>query len=403
MCGGTRSYEMARRMVAIGHEVHMVTSYRDQESAKKGWFMTDEAGIKVYWYPVSYSNHMSFLKRIIAFFAFAFAACKKASLLQGDVIFATSTPLTIALPAVFAARKLKVPMVFEVRDLWPEMPIAMGALKNPLLKLLATKLERWAYRSAAAVVVLSPGMKAGVIKTGYPEKRVAVIPNSSDNSEFKYNSEAARRFRGERAWLGDAPLLIYAGTFGRVNGVDYMVHLAVELKRLNSNIKILLVGDGSEKASIIAAAKNKFVLEENVFFEPSISKKNIPALFGAATMSSNLVTDIPEARANSANKFFDGLAAGKPILLNHGGWMHDVVISHGCGLAMWDKPLSYVAEQLNVKMNDQEWLEQSGKSAKMLALKSFDRDILARQLMAVLNSAVENKSNEVSSISPGFY
>src|SRR5690554_4062815 len=121
MSGGTRSYEMARRMVAAGHEVHMVTSIRNNDSNQKSWLSTDEAGINVHWYPVPYSNHMSFLQRIKAFFAFAFAARQKAASLQGDVVFATSTPLTIALPAVFTARKLKVPMVFEVRDLWPEM------------------------------------------------------------------------------------------------------------------------------------------------------------------------------------------------------------------------------------------------------------------------------------------
>jgi len=145
MSGGTRSYEMARRMVAAGHEVQMVTSYREPGSNRSEWFKTEEAGIQVHWYPVPYSNHMSFAQRIKAFFSFALAARKKAVELDGDIIFATSTPLTIALPAVSASRKKKIPMVFEVRDLWPEMPIAVGALKNPLMRFAAHKLEHWAY------------------------------------------------------------------------------------------------------------------------------------------------------------------------------------------------------------------------------------------------------------------
>lgn len=403
MSGGTRSYEMARRMVAAGHEVHMVTSSREQSNTSKGWYMTEEAGIKVHWYPVPYSNYMSFFQRVKAFFSFAFAAQKKAASLQGDVVFATSTPLTIALPAVFTARKLKVPMVFEVRDLWPEMPIAMGALNNPLLQWCAKKLECWAYKNSAAVVALSPGMKEGVVKTGYPANQVAVIPNSSDNLEFQHNEQANQQFRSERPWLANHPLLIYAGTFGRVNGVDYMVELAIELLKLESNIKILLVGDGSEKSSVIAQAKKENVFEVNLFFEPAIPKKYVPVLFSAATVASNLVTDLPEARANSANKFFDTLAVGKPILLNHGGWMHDVVIAHDCGFAMWQQPLCFVAEQLNKKMNDEEWLMRSGQAAKKLALEDFDRDVLASQLMAVLSSAVNSKANEVSAIAPGYY
>lgn len=403
MSGGTRSYEMARRMVAAGHEVHMVTSSREQSNTSKGWYMTEEAGIKVHWFPVPYSNHMSYFQRIKAFFAFAFAARKKACALQGDVVFATSTPLTIAIPAVAAARKSKIPMVFEVRDLWPEMPIAMGALKNPVLKWAAKKLEWWAYKNSAAVVALSPGMKEGVIKAGYPKNQVAVIPNSSDNIEFSYREHVADAFRSQRSWLKTSPLLTYAGTFGRVNGVDYMVRLAKELLEIDSNIKILLVGDGSEKNKTIDKAKEWGVLEKNVFFEPPMAKKDIPALFSAATMTSNLVIDLPAARANSANKFFDALAAGKPILLNHGGWMHEVVKTHNCGLALWQMPLESVAKELDKKMNDAEWLAKAGDAAKKLAENEFDRDKLANQLMMVLNLAVENKTSEVAKIAPGVY
>src|SRR5690554_8129735 len=89
MAGGTRSYEMARRMVAAGHEVHMVTSYREQDDSRQGWFQTNEAGIQVHWYPVPYSNHMGFIQRLKAFFSFAFAARKKALQLDADIIFAT--------------------------------------------------------------------------------------------------------------------------------------------------------------------------------------------------------------------------------------------------------------------------------------------------------------------------
>ena len=403
MSGGTRSYEMARRMVAAGHEVHMVTSSREQSGRSKGWYMTEEVGIKVHWYPVPYSNHMSFFQRIKAFFSFAFAAQKKAASLQGDVVFATSTPLTIALPAVFTARKLKVPMVFEVRDLWPEMPIAMGALNNPLLQLCAKKLECWAYNNSAAVVALSPGMKEGIVKANYPSNQVAVIPNSSDNLEFKNNQEAAKIFRNQRTWLGDNPLLVYTGTFGRVNGVAYMVKLAVELKKINSKVKILLVGDGAEKQEVINAAKAAGVFEENLFIEQAIPKKDIPALLSAATMASALFIDLPEMRPNSANKFFDALASGTPVFLNYGGWMHDLVTMHSCGITGWQQPISAVAEEINSKIDDVAWLETAHQSARRLAEEEFDRDKLAEQLISVLELAISNKAHKVESIAPGIY
>lgn len=403
MAGGTRSYEMARRMVAAGHEVHMVTSYREQDDRRQGWFRTNEAGFQVHWYPVPYSNHMSFVQRLKAFFSFALAARKKALQLDADILFATSTPLTIALPAVPASRKKRIPMVFEVRDLWPEMPIAVGALKNPLLRFAAHRLEHWAYHNAEAVVALSPGMKEGVLRTGYPAKRVAVIPNSSDNVELQHNAQAGAKFRAEREWLGERPLLVYAGTLGQINGVEYMIPVARELLRANSDVRILLVGRGAEKDRIIEQAKQAGVLNKNLFIEEMIPKKDMPALLSAATLASNLVVDLPQARANSANKFFDTLAAGRPIFLNHGGWMHEMVQAKGCGLALWRRSAEEVAAELDKKLHDRKWLAQAGKSARLLAEEHFDRDVLADQLIQVLLAAVDGQAELAAKIAPGEY
>jgi glycosyltransferase involved in cell wall biosynthesis len=394
---------MARRMVAAGNEVHMVTSFREEESQRKGWFQTEEAGIKVHWYPVPYSNDMGFVQRIKAFLAFALAARKKTVELDGDIIFATSTPLTIALPAVPAARKKKIPMVFEVRDLWPEMPIAVGALNNPLLRFAAHRLEHWAYHNAAAVVALSPGMKEGVVRTGYPPEQVAVIPNSSDNAEFKYNPDAAAGFRAERDWLGDKPLMVYTGAFGSTNGGGYMVPVAKELLGMGSDVRILLVGDGAEKAKIVEQAKQADVLDINLFIEDKLPKREIPALLSAATMASALFIDLPEMRPNSANKFFDALASGTPVLLNYGGWMHELVEQHKCGLAMWRKPVAEVAVELDKKMQDAAWLGKAGTAARELAESCFARDDLAQQLISVLEAAVEGLPEKSERIAPGDY
>jgi len=402
MFGGTRSYEMARRLVAMGHEVNMVTSWREPDGRKQ-WFQTNEAGIKVHWLPVPYSNRMGFKDRILAFLKFALRSARRAASLESDIIFATSTPLTIVLPAFYAAYKSKVPMVFEIRDLWPEMPIAIGALTNPLQVKAARALELWAYRHASSVVALSPGMKSGVMRTGYPSSRVAVIPNSCDNAEFTYNQNSERQFRAARPWLGNNPLLIYAGTFGRVNGVGYAVALAKQLLVIDSTIRILLVGDGAERESVKQQAQEAGVLGINLFFEREVSKKEVIALFSASTMSSSLFVDLPEMRINSANKFFDALAAGKPIFLNYGGWMHDLVLQHQCGISAWGRPLDQVARELDCRLNDSAWLHRAGHSARMLAECCFDRDLLASQLENVFFAAVNGKFDMAESIAPGVY
>jgi glycosyltransferase involved in cell wall biosynthesis len=392
MPGATRSYEMARRLVDMGHEVHMLTSWRkDKErwrphspADQKGWFVTLEDGIKVHWLPVHYSNRMTYNERMRAFLKFAFGSARRAATLDTDIVFATSTPLTIALPAVIAARRRKVPMVFEVRDLWPEMPIAVRALTNPLTIRAAKTLEAWAYHNAAAVVALSPGMQEGIVSTGYPGRKVTVIPNGSDNKEFAFDHEAAQRFRSARPWLGDRPLVIYAGTFGRLNGLDYAVELAGALWARGSDACLLLVGDGAERDSIVQKARQTGVYQNNLFVESRIPKRDIPALFSASSMAATFFVDVPEMRANSANKFFDSLASGKPVLLNYGGWMHDLVLQHGCGIAAWGLPVNDVAAELDRRLHDAQWLARAGAAARRLAESDFDRDLLAQRLEKLL-------------------
>jgi glycosyltransferase involved in cell wall biosynthesis len=112
-------------------------------------------------------------------------------------------------------------MVFEVRDLWPELPIAVGALKNPVLKKAAKWLELFAYKNADHVVALSPGMADGVIKSGYPPGGVHVIPNSCDIDFFQVSENKGQNFLNNHPELQGGPLVLYAGTLGLINGVGY--------------------------------------------------------------------------------------------------------------------------------------------------------------------------------------
>ena len=184
MPGGTRSYEMARRLVAMGHEVNMVTSWREPNS-RKDWFTTDEDGIQVHWLSVSYSNHMSYNQRIKAFLKFAWGSALKAASMPADVVFATSTPLTIALPGVYAAHRQKVPMVFEVRDLWPDVPYAMRAINNNFVFWAAKQLEKFAYRKSEHIICLTSTMRDFISGKGITLSKITSIPNLANLDAFR--------------------------------------------------------------------------------------------------------------------------------------------------------------------------------------------------------------------------
>lgn len=386
MTGGTRSYEMARRLVLQGHEVHMVTSRRSETGT--GWTETKEAGIHVHWCNVPYSNHMGYRQRIRAFFDFAWRSARKAASLPADLVFATSTPLTIAFPAVWAARKQSIPMVFEVRDLWPEMPIAVGALRSRPAIAAARWLERFAYRNAAHVVALSPGMKDGVVATGYPAERVAVIPNSCDRQLFQVDEERGQEFRRRYGWLGDRPLVVYTGTLGLINGVDYLARLAAVVQPHAPEVRFLVVGEGREERKVAQAAEQLGVLNKNLFMLPAIPKAEMPALLCAADLATSLFLDIKQMWANSANKVFDALAAGRPIAINHQGWLADMIRQTGCGLVLDPRNLPQAADVLVGALRDPFWLARARTAARKVSEEQFDRDRLAAQLEAVLLNVV---------------
>jgi glycosyltransferase involved in cell wall biosynthesis len=396
--GSIRSYEMARRFVAWGHEVDLITSDRNPQPGQTGWRTTDEAGIRVHWLPVPYSNSLGVPERIRAFFKFAIGAARRAADIEADLVFATSTPLTIALPAVYAAKRQRIPMVFEVRDLWPELPIAIGALKGWLPITSARWLERFAYRNARHVVALSPGMKAGVVRTGYPAERVHVIPNSADIDLFKVPPEAGAAFRAQHTWLGDRPLVVYVGTLGEINGVSYLAELAAKVRPEAPEVRFLVVGGGRELEKVRARARELGVLGVNFYMLPKVPKAEVPSILSAATFATSLFIDLKEMWHNSANKFFDGLASGTPMLINYGGWQAEMLKETGAGLVLPPDDLEAAKTRLLGALADKAWLEAAGRRAFELAKTRFSRDLLARDLMGVLERAYAESRSQSNTL-----
>jgi glycosyltransferase involved in cell wall biosynthesis len=394
MAGGTRSYEMARRLVAAGHEVQMVTAQRSGEG--RDWTETNEAGIRVHWCPVAYSNHMSFQRRIRSFLEFSWRAAHKAATFRCDVIFASSTPLTIALPAAYGAWRQRAPIVFEVRDLWPDAPVAVGALKRRLPIAMARGLERFAYARASHVVALSPDMKDGVVSTGYPADCVSVIPNSCDLALFGVPADEGQRFRRQHAWLQDRPLVVYTGTLGLVNGVDYLARLASAVARRDADVRFLVIGEGREREKVRRVASEVNVLDRNFFMLDSVPKREMPAILSAADIATSTVIDRKPLWANSANKVFDALAAGRPIAVNHEGWLADMIRQSGCGLVLPVDDVERAARLLIATLGDQAALQKAQEAARQVARERFDREILAQKLEAVIRAVAEQRTGRVA-------
>ena len=386
MAGGTRSFEMARRLVAAGHEVNLVTSRREIGAIAIDWEESEEAGIKVHWYPVLYSNHMSFVERVGAFLRFAYAASRKAASFDTDVVFATSTPLTIVLPGLYAAWRRRVPLVFEVRDMWPAVPIAMGYLNNPVLRMGAKWLESIAYRRSHHIVALAPGMRDDIVANGIAPEKVTVIPNGCDIDIFGVElSVQAATVRAANIWLQKRKLVLFAGTLGRANGVGFLVQVAAEMHAIDSEVRFVVIGDGAESNNIADLARKTGVLRTSFFMFEAMPKQKLAAWFASCDFTVGLFSG-PRALWKDAvqNKFFDSLAAGKPVACNFVGFQSQLAVERGVGLILSPDNPQAAARQLYEKLNDDVWNAAASKSARLLAQDEFSRDRLAKELENVL-------------------
>lgn len=390
MPGSTRSFELSKKLVENGHKVYLITSKRDIHQFKKnGW--TKEKGIDVYWAPVSYSNNMSFFRRIFSFMSFSIKSLKVALSIDADLIYATSTPLTIAIPAIIFSKVKSKPMVFEVRDLWPELPIAVGALKSFSGQLLALYLEKLAYKNSKKIIALSDGMKEGIIKKGYPADQINVITNLSNTIVYERTKQTKDLGITVNNYIPNEldKLVIYTGAFGHVNDLKYLIKIAGILKNINNRIKFIIAGEGVEQQNIYSMAKKLGVLDSSVFIIDPLKKSKIPLLYSKASIVSSLFINLKELWNNSANKFFDGLAAGKPIMINYSGWQRSLLEKHNAGFYVpYDDPLKG-AEILNKILNNSQLNEEMGQSAKKLANQYFAIDVQYPKFEKILKSVIE--------------
>jgi glycosyltransferase involved in cell wall biosynthesis len=247
--------------------------------------------------------------------------------------------------------------------------------------------ERLIYNNSEAVVALSPGMVAGITNTGYPADKVHFIPNSCDIDFFQAPINMKDIFFNKYPQLQEGPLVVYAGTLGIINGVSYLVEIASAMLNTNPTIRFLIVGDGKEEDKIKKMAIARGVLYKNLWMLPPVSKSEMPMILSASTATTSLFIDIPEMWHNSANKFFDALAAGRPVILNHAGWLADIILESGAGIVLPPNDAAESAKILHDFVCDDKRVFKASQAATKLGKLRFDRDRLAVQFLAVLQKA----------------
>ncbi|MBM4303342.1 MAG: glycosyltransferase family 4 protein [Deltaproteobacteria bacterium] len=382
--GITRTYEFARRLASYGHQVHLIVSDESLSQIKHAPYETHREGITIHWIPIPYHNKMPFFKRIIAFFKYVLGSFKVANKLAGDLIYVSTPPLTSTLSAVILSKLKRIPVVLEVRDLWPELPIAFGALRDPFSIFLARRLEKIAYRNSHHVVALSPGIQRAVVCRGVKVKNTSLIPNSCDIEFFKEQSAPRMLLPKE---IGETdPIVLYPGTIGVANGVDYIVKIAQAMLSLAPPIKFVILGDGKEKEGMINLAKLLGVLNHNLFFLEPIPKSEISSLYQRSSLILNTLVNKRPLWNSSPNKFFDALAVSKPVAINFKGWLAELIEENEIGLVLDPNDIQSSARQISQALSHPLWIEKAGRKAFQIGKLHFDRDTLAIKLNAIFES-----------------
>lgn len=389
--GLIRSYEFSRRMVEQGHQVTVVTSSsRLPDRFGEHLFSDGEIdGIRVLSVRVRYANVMGYVRRMWSFAQFIVGATYLA-LKAGphDVVFATSTPLTVGIPGWIASAARRTPFVFEVRDLWPEAAIQMGALRrHGFIARTAKALERFLYRRSEAVVALSPGMAAGVIAEGVDPARVHTIPNSADLDLFSPGPKDPVLV--ERYNLAGRFVVGYAGAIGPSNAVEDHVPEAARIlhERGRSDIVFLIAGEGKSLPELERRSADL----PNVLLVGSLPKRDVPRLTRTADVLMTLFADVPILATNSPNKFFDTLASGRPAIVNQPGWTRELAEGADAGVYIPVGDARALADAIESLADHPDRVTWMGANARALAERRFGRDDLAGQLIEVLEEAVARR------------
>ena len=385
---GTRSYEFARALIARGHQVtlvcgaHQLSGLELPYDEAKGWHRGEVDGIDVISLPLAYSNHDSLLRRGLAYVRFALRSVRLALELDCDLVFATSTPITAVIPGLAAKWLRGKPFVFEVRDLWPELPRALG-LRNPFILGGMSLLEFLGYRSADACVGLSPGIIEGIRSRADERLPVAMIPNGADLEVF----HPAKRAKLALPGIGPDDFVAgFTGAHGVANGLDALLDVATELKRRgDTRVKLAFIGDGKEKERLAAKATELGLT--NCLFFPPVPKTELGAITASLDCGLMVLRDIPAFyRGTSPNKFFDYLAAGIPVVNNYPGWLAGLITEHRCGTVVPPGNAAAFADALQSLAADPAGRHSMGAAARALAEKEFARPVLADRFIATLEA-----------------
>jgi glycosyltransferase involved in cell wall biosynthesis len=375
--GAVRSYYLAKALVQQNIETVVITG-----SSEKIYHRENYEGIEIHYVPVPYDNAFGFFARSISLLKYitqSVAVAKRIS--NVDIVYAISVPLTVGLAALWLKKRSRLPYIFEVGDLWPDAPVQLGFIKNYLLVSSLYYLEKLIYRNAESIVALSPAIKEA-IENKIQGKKIHVIPNMADCDFYKPGLKlpsAEEKFNVRGKFV-----VSYIGTMGVANGLDYFLECANAARKAELPIHFILCGDGAMLPHLKTYAERLGL--KNISFTGHVDRSQVKEVMDLTDAVFVSYKNIPILQTGSPNKYFDGLASGKMIVVNFGGWIKDEIKKTGCGIYVNPRQPAEFITKIQPFVYDKTMTSQFQRAARLLAESDYNRKKLSSQFAHIFTS-----------------
>ena len=393
----TRAFEMARNLVRLGHSVTMLAEVPNHPSGiippefrGKIYERSILEGIDVIRVWVKASPVKNLRNRMLFYLTFMVNAALAGLLLargRYDLIYASSPPLFVGGAALALSALRRTPMVFEVRDLWPESAVALGELSNPRAIALSTRLEEACYHRAKAIVVVTRGIYERLLARGIPVDKLHLIPNGANVDLFRFNIGERERLRHEMGMEGKF-VAVYAGIFGVAQGLETVVE-AARLLRDRVDVHFLLIGDGPRREEIETLAR-QYTLP-NLTLLPEQPRERIPAYLSAADLALIPLRSLDLFKGALPSKMFDAWACQRPVLLSVDGEARGILEQAQGGVFVPPEDAQAMAAALLEIKKASSQQEAMGLSGRQFTEAHYSRRALAEKLASLLQSVISRE------------
>jgi glycosyltransferase involved in cell wall biosynthesis len=388
--GGSRFNEMTQVWANQGHDITVLAGMVHYTTGKKAdrykgkFTYKDEQfydKVDVLRCHVSESYNVSFIGRLWAYFSFVFSSIYAGLFKTNqkyDIIVVTSPPLFVGITAYILSKLKRVPFVFEIRDLWPESAIDTGVLKSGIIIKFAYWFEKFIYKRAKLINVLTPAFRDKLINDKkIPAEKVIFIPNAADFTlaeKIQENFDATT-FKKDLG-LDDKFVITYVGAHGVANHLIQLVDAAEKLT--DTNIVFQLIGAGMRKEALIEEAKKRNL--SNIIFRDPVSKQEVFKYILASDAGASVLKKVDTFKTIYSNKTFDYMSCKRPILLAIDGVSRKLINDAKCGVYVEPENSDAIAKgakELACKSTIE--IQQMGEDGYAYAKEYFDREDLAKK------------------------